>query len=847
MFWIGIALSILLAVVSYMLRPKPPSPPNQAVNLPTFQEGTPIQYGFGTYQTAPQLIWPTSRDTMLKNQGGSGRWTMSWAECYGWGPIKTILATRWLDQSIISTPSNWDPTRTPYGSVTYNNVGMGDTITKVDKNGDSTTTIVRASGTMRFWFGVDNQAPDPFMAAIVATNEAEGNQLTPCYRHLAYAVYQKTMVGFSPTVPQSLITLVRVPQCPVDDTGANGMKSAYIMNSSGQANPIAVLMDLACNTVYGAGMDISQQDWPTLNAVAETLFNEGRMISGCLQTADQFRNFIKTLESHIDGLITEQDGVMSVRLIRYDYDPGSVPVVPAGDIVDVPDVEDGDPGQVFNYLGITYSAQAYEFQTITIPIVDVPNLMETRQSKRTTLDLPWFTSPAIVTSVGVAKAQQLMIARDTVVITVRRRSAYAFQEGDVVRFTRPSANLDDTRIFRIMKIERAAYNKKFAKLSCVEEVGNITHALSAPQGGTGGTGTGGPGWLLTPLSAEMPLELPYAFNPTSQVLCTYLCDREDGSYSNFELWNESGTAGFDDISDGGLFVFAGAGTYDAGGLDVDDDGFVIDNLKLNFDWEQFLATTPTIDRASLYKLVRLAVLCPDTNSPLVHEIVAFQTATVETTDPDTGNPTSIRLSGVIRGLFDTKRLSGPLGVFILPNGAMPFVAGPRIDWYKGQVVTFKAVPYNSQWTAEADLMDTRVFTLQERSNCPYAVANLAVDGDGSMPRFTTGTSARLSWTARSRVAGCGINDSFANNAGIETGTDFVVRLYDNTGAQIGTDNIVPSTQTVVDARGVTRFYFDFTIGVSLPYVTAKVNSRLASGAYESVDPFDTEELQVIAV
>lgn len=825
MFWgffIPLLISIALAVVSYLLMPKPPKP-GGTVELPTFEEGQPIQVGFGTYEVAPQLIWPSSRDTMLTTQGAGGRWNLSWAECYGWGPIQMLVGTRWDEDQMVKTSVVYDPAVDMFGRVVIPGIGVSN------------------SGSYAFYFGANNSRVDDHIKSLIFKEDAS-NRRIPLYRHLAYGVYIKARVGFSPTIPNGKIKLIRVPQCPIDETGAAGMKSTFRMGG-GQANPIHVLAEWYTNDLWGAGVSVDEIDWDSWNAAAEVCANEGRMISGVLTSTDQFRNLVNTIMSHIDALMIERDGKAVIKMLRYDYVPATVPVVPSGDIVDTPDVEDGDAEQVFNYIGVMYTDESKRYQQLTVPVTDVPNLLATSSSKRTTLELLFYTTADRARSVGEAKAQQLLIARDPLEMTVRRRSAYAIEEGDVVRFDRASAGLTTNRVFRVMKISRSNSGKKFAKLSCIEEVGDIAHALTQETGGGEG-GVEGPLWPSTPLDYELPLELPYEFNQDADVQMSFLANREDGGYVDFELWQDSGP-GFEKVSSMGKFVFAGAGGYPVGGLDVDDTGFVITTPKLAFDWEELLAGAPSVDRAHLFLRSRLAVLCPNPAiSPLTHEIVAFQTIAVETTDPDTGEPASYRLSGIVRRLFDTQRMSGNVQVFILKDGVVPFIAGPRIDWFDGQVVSFKAVPYSGSSRADFDLMNSRTLILKERSRRPYAVENLAIDGDGSMPRYTEMVSARLSWTARNRLAGAGIDDSFANNAGVEATTDFVVRLFDDSDTQIGGDNIVAASHTFTDGYGVDRQYLDFTIASGgFAHIKAKVNARLA-GTRESLDEFDLQELTV---
>lgn len=824
-FWffvIQLILAVALAVASYFLAPKPRSPQEQDFDqqLPASVEGLPLGVGFGTYEAKGTMIWPRTRNTMPKNKSvsskGEVRWYLSWATCYGWGPITKIWQERWNDKVEGSLTTTFD------GAV----------------HTDGYVQKTQRGGLFRFYFGHDNKVKDAHMVAKVTALETADNQRVPYFRHLAYSVHQGVHVGSSPYVPNASAKLTRQPQCPIDETEAAGLHAADRMIGN-DANPIHVLAEFATNTKYGFGIPLDAIDWPSWCDAAATLYGEGLGISGYISELKTFEQLAEEILFHADAAFSRRDDKIYIRVLRKDYTPASVPVIAEADIEDC-EYQPADLNQIANMVSVEYTDASKDYQVATFPVSDPGNMLAQDNTRREVLRLPWITNASLARSVAARKAQRVLIPTDAAEITINRNAAAQYEVGDVVRFAADKWGISSTPIWRIMRIERSASNKSFARWIVAEEVGELAHSLTQlPGGGAGGEGGGGGGggseWESNPLTFQLPFEPPRALNAAGSLVLSYLANREDGEYTNFRLYHDTG-AGWEAVTDEGEFAFAGTGTVTLGTLEIDDvTGIPIATPALDFDWEQLLTTAPSISRAELLNHARLAVLCPNTSAPWTHEIVAFQG--IEQTE------TGYKLTGIVRALYDTARVSGSCAVFILQNGAVPFAAGPRIDWINGQAVTLRAVPYSGGTEATFAEMDNRAITLKNRYARPIAVQSLAVDGNGVDPTYTENVAARLSWLPVNRDNLGGIEDATHTS---EAGEDYVVRIYDDQDAQIGADIVVPSSQTFVDAWGVTRLYHDFTVALGSGYthVQITVNSRI--GGLESLDDLNPKSITVEA-
>jgi hypothetical protein len=344
----------------------------------------------------------------------------------------------------------------------------------------------------------------------------------------------------------------------------------------------------------------------------------------------------------------------------------------------------------------------------------------------------------------------------------------------------------------------------------------------------------------------MPIELPYAFNPspnsdTMKFSC--LLSRHSVAENGFNLYSRlPGIGSYGLLLANAPFVFAGSVTM-TNHLDIDDVGLVVDLLEGQGDWNEFVNSFVAQNRNTyLNGPTSLAILVPSMLSPNIHEIIAFQTIAVET--GGAVNP-SVRLNGVIRRMFDTSRVSGTVAVFILPLGAVPFSVLEQVGWANGTEISFKAQPVSGSLVADMNSMDSNILTLKERALRPYAVENLLVGAQSdthlgsATPKLGSGAqSYRLSWTARNRPDGCGVDDSFNNNTTVEPNLYFTVGMNFDSGQSAMASTTVLATATFVDDFGVTRYFLDVTnqnlTGVwgtanyIIAYVTAAFSSERVS-------------------
>ena len=360
-------------------------------------------------------------------------------------------------------------------------------------------------------------------------------------------------------------------------------------------------------------------------------------------------------------------------------------------------------------------------------------------------------------------------------------------------------------------------------------------------GGGGGGGAGGGGGTFNPSEAprlEQAFELPYGWNNTGTIRMTYFASRDRTVWEGFQLLGGTDPSNLSLLEQNGVFAYAGtlARAYQAGTLEVDDTVGILLTPTNAAHFAEFYQFGGNESRADLFTYQRRICI-------INGEILAIQRITAVSGG-------RYLVTGIMRGLLDTKPATHASGskVFFWREYDVPFTVNEQAGWDNAITLILKAVPYTTSQEALPGSMTTATLTLTKRAVRPYAVQNLAVDGNGSNPTYQEGVAARLTWLARHRDNN-GIWDEATPAFGyeLEAGTDFVVRLFDPEGNQIGSTAEVDAGDTEVDGWGVTRHYYDFTIAADsgFEYVVARVNARI--NGLESLDALNTQQLTVRAV
>lgn len=738
---ISLAISGAMTGVAYLLRSQPKTPNisgtvTNEISLPITTEGTPIAYVAGTSKMSGVITWPRSNETLVAHQvavaggvgggkgdgGGGGsstetQYEVSWAQSLCWGVVSRLLAIEVNDKRVWS------------GNIETPESGFYDGI-----------VLSGFSGNVRFYFGTGADAE-----RLIANQP-------PWYR-IAYAVFSALNVGTSPMVPRVDFWVSREPDSPLTETHRMWAKDDFYV-----ANPVHVLAELMTNPLFGGACDAGELDADSWNAAALACFTEGRGVCVTIDSQDSLQSIIEKLLAHVDGGLFRRDGKWVLKLVRNDYDPDDLTVIPESAIQSL-ESSFWSPESVPKSFEVEYSGRVNNFRSTIFPMNSPSSLLSVDSGRRERISLPWVADEATARIIAATRLQALSVAHEVLNVEVMRFGAIGLEWGDCVKLVYPPAGLDGSKVYRILDIEKPM-GTTYAKLKLTEEVGEISHPAPPTIPGTGGSS------LVTsgPLPAQKAFELPYSLSKSGPTM-TVLASRRQVHYGDLTLFGSTDLqAGLDyTLTTVGKFVPTATLLYAISG-----NGYPIDDIPVRvqagLDFARF-AQSGGVTREELFEMRRV-LLVDD-------ELIAFQSV-----EP-TATPGVYLITGMLRGVHGTTQAAHSVGasVFVLQTGQAPYAVELRRDWASKGTVYLRAVPNSptapadpAQFAVETLPIDNRWF----RPPAPYA---LSVDANGYDPSFAANATVQITFLPCCRGSGFGwLDDTGVFGDGVTTDY-FIVQVW----------------------------------------------------------------------
>ncbi len=317
--WVHVVILIASAALSYAMRPRMQGPQPAAfedIQFPQFEEGTPQSVVFGDVWCNDWMVLGVGnyRTSEVRKKVGSGifrkRQTIGFRYHFG---IHMGVA-RAFDELVeirVGDRTAWSGSAAS-GSIEINepNLFGGD-----EEEGG----IV---GTLQILTGASEQLVNAALATMLGG-------LVPAFRGTATLFYDGQVSAMSP-YPKPWKMRVRRTLSGWEGATWNPSR-AQISLADGTiqaANAAHMIYECITNRAWGRGLGAQWIDAPSFEAAADTLHDEGFGL--CLRWArqDGLDQFIQALLDHVGGVLRTDrvTGLLSLQLIREDYDPGEVPV-----------------------------------------------------------------------------------------------------------------------------------------------------------------------------------------------------------------------------------------------------------------------------------------------------------------------------------------------------------------------------------------------------------------------------------------------------------------------------------------------------------------------------------------
>ena len=238
----------------------------------------------------------------------------------------------------------------------------------------------------------------------------------------------------------------------------------------GAINPVHIIREAITDTQWGMGKPESIIDDTSFQAVAEALSAEGFGLSLFWDTRRPAEDLIVEVLRHIDGAIYTEPttGLVTLSLIRDDYDAATLPVIGPGQIVGAPSSSRPSPSELVNEIVLQFST--LESTTPRSIIVNDPLGQALYGPVTHTVSYPLIYDEALAGRVASRDLQQLSVALRNIEMRVPPSVADDLRPGDPFVFSYPDWGV--TTVLRVIKMTDAdpAASDPSVRLLCLEDV-----------------------------------------------------------------------------------------------------------------------------------------------------------------------------------------------------------------------------------------------------------------------------------------------------------------------------------------------------------------------------------------
>ncbi|HXE90733.1 MAG TPA: phage tail protein [Terriglobales bacterium] len=741
-FWLVVALFVATLVVTAALSPRPPNAKASALGdfqVPTAEDGRTIPVIAGTcIVRGPNVLWygDLKKNALIGNPGWKRAFTlgmifsrsqilghqyflgMQMGVCHG--VVDELVAILVANDKPIPGVANilLSPTGETIVDISSNAARdmFGGTI-KQNPGGEG-----GLKGRMRFYSGKPSQPANAYLG------QQQGFSPAPAFGGLCHAVLEASpvtkglpfYVGTNQYIKDWAFVLRR---CPKNLGLAAGRE-----NIAGDTNPAEWIYEIMTNTVWGRRIPAARFDLASFQAAGNTLWSESMGISQQLDNPSDLDSILGDILQHIDGAIYTDPatGLWTLKLIRADYDPGTLLELTDNDILEL-DFGRVSWQQTLNEVKVKFLNRA-TWKEEVVQAQETANHATRQEIDGEVLPYLLFSNSAVAQKVANREMRQRSypLAKARV---VANRKAWALRHGGVFKLTWAPLGISGM-VMRVSNINYGALENGRIEIECVEDIFAVGSTVYDPPADSG--------WVdpvtdPLPPTAQRLEEVPYHLTEGGERELAALCVRAEEQSAGYQIWSDEG-AGFYQSNTNGTFNPSGTlvNAYQRTTAALDTVGFVIQGA-------QDLAGIENTDAGGRVR-GDLLVLIDD----------EWMSATTVT---DNGDGT-YTIAGIVRGIFDTLPADHSAGarVWFFSDGTGLNLAGlvRDADYPSDMTISAKCLPFSHKSTVAIGSVSAVVKTMASRAQKPYPPGKAQVNGL-YWPTDVVGNAA-FTWAHRIRTA-----------------------------------------------------------------------------------------------
>lgn len=512
-------------------------------------------------------------------------------------------------------------------------------------------------------------------------------------------------------------------------------------------NPAHIIRECLTNADWGMGYSEADVDETSFVAAANTLQSEGLGMSLLWDRQVPLEDFIQEIVKHIDAAlyVDRTTGKFVLKLIRADYDIGSLITLDESNVSKVANPARATFGELYNSVTVNYwDAQTGKDASLTV--TDTALVQQQGVVINTTVQYPGFSNARNATIAGQRDLR--VLSAPFLSCTIYADStAKDLNIGDTFKFSWSRWSIEEM-VMRVTGIAFGDGKTRQVRITCTQDVYSTpVVAVVAPTGGTEWVDPSAP---PSPAGNQIALEAPYyelvqalGQSSTDSALATnneagyvLAAAARSNSAINARVWTDDG-AGYEDAAALDFCPYAEL----SGPIGKTDTSFLIEAGE---DLDQVVVGQ--------------------------HCQIGDELLRVDAIDTGTNTLT------VGRGVLDTvpQEHEANAGIYFwdLSNAYDP------TEYVDGEEIGVKVLPVSGAGAVALSDAVEMLVTLDQRAFRPYAPGNLTINGDSYEPNNYEG-ELTIAWAHRDRLQQTSgtLADHFDGDIGPEAGTTYRLQGY----------------------------------------------------------------------
>ncbi len=256
-----------------------------------------------------------------------------------------------------------------------------------------------------------------------------------------------------------------------------------IAEDADDINPAGALYHMAVNDWTGVDIDPASINADSFTTAAETLITENHGCSIKVTTPKNAKSIFTEVLRQIDGVIsTNTDGEISLKLIRDDYDAGSLTVYDEDDIIEVTSFDKTSWQDVKSQVKVSFATRDKEGTRVAV----AQNMATANMIgglKTSNISFPFCYDETLANELAARELSVLSVPLIRMT-TIMNRNAYQLAVGDPIKISLAEYGLVEL-ICRVQNVDLGEIDDNKIKIELVQDIFAVADTNFAPPADTG--------------------------------------------------------------------------------------------------------------------------------------------------------------------------------------------------------------------------------------------------------------------------------------------------------------------------------------------------------------------------